>query len=144
MPVKRINPRLIKLHHCYSVEEASARLGVHKNTVRGWQRDGLEAIDQSRPVLFPGKALRAYLIGKRMAAKRPCPPGMLYCFKCRTHRPPALDMLDYIPRNGTSGNLSALCATCGTVMNVAARLATLPLKMPGMAVQIREGKCRIA
>ena len=59
MPAKRINPRLIKLHRSYTVEDVSARLGIHKNTVRGWQRKGLEPIDKTRPVMFTGKTLRA-------------------------------------------------------------------------------------
>jgi Helix-turn-helix domain len=78
MSAKRINPRLIKLRRSYTVEEVSLRLGVHKNTVRSWQRRGLEPIDKVRPVLFTGKTLRAYLEGKRKAAKRPCPPGTCY------------------------------------------------------------------
>lgn len=140
MPAKRINPRLIKLHRTYSVEEASQRLGVHKNTVRGWQHKGLEPIDKSRPVLFMGSALRAYLETKRQKAKRPCPPGTLYCFKCRAPRPPALGTVDYTPRNASSGNLSALCGGCDTIMNRSATWASLAAKMPGIEVQITAGR----
>jgi Helix-turn-helix domain len=137
LPAKRNNPRLIKLHLSYTVEDVSARLGVHKNTVRSWQRKGLEPIDKFRPVMFTGKTLRAYLEGKRKAAKRPCPPGTFYCFKCRTAQSPALGMVDYIPRNALSGNLSALCGACGTVMNRRAAFASLALKKPGIDVQIK-------
>lgn len=144
MPAKRINPRLIKLHRAYSVEEASERLGVHKNTVRSWQRKGLEPIDKNRPVLFNGQTLRTYLEGKRKAAKRPCPPGTFYCFKCRAPMPPALGMVDYIPRNGLSGNLSALCGACGTVMNRRAALAMIAAKMPGIDVQIAGEPSRLS
>lgn len=144
MPAKRINARLIKLHRAYSVEEASARLGVHKNTLRGWQRNGLEPIDKARPVMFTGKTLRAYLEGKRKAAKRPCPPGTFYCFKCRAPKPPALGMVDYIPRNALSGNLSALCGACGTVMNRRAAIASLSAKMPGIVVQIAGAPSRLS
>ncbi len=140
MPARRIIPRLIKLLRTYSVEEASDRLGVHKNTVRGWQRKGLEPIDTSRPVLFLGSALRAYLETKRQKAKRPCPPGTLYCFKCRGPRPPALGMVDYTPRNASSGNLSALCGTCDSIMNRSATRTSLATKMPGIEVQIAGGK----
>lgn len=137
MPAKRINPRLIKLHRSYTVEDISARLGVHKNTVRGWQRNGLEPIDKARPVMFTGKTVRAYLEGKRKAAKRPCPPGTFYCLKCRIPQSPALGMVDYTPRNALSGNLSALCGACGTMMNRRAAFATFALKMPGIDVQIK-------
>ena len=137
MPAKRINPRLIKLHRSYTVEDISARLGVHKNTVRGWQRKGLEPIDKARPVMFTGKTVRAYLEGKRKAAKRPCPPGTFYCLKCRNPQSPALGMVDYTPRNALSGNLSALCGACGTMMNRRAAFATFAQKMPGIDVQIK-------
>lgn len=139
MRARRVNPRLIKLHRTYSVEEASEQLGVHKNTVRGWQRNGLEALDRSRPVLFLGSALREFLETKRQKAKRPCPPGMLYCFKCRAPRPPALGMVDYTPRTASSGNLSALCGTCDTIMHRSATWALLAAKMPGITVQIAGG-----
>jgi hypothetical protein len=54
MKAKRANPRHIKLHRSYSVEEIARTLGVHKNSVRGWRKDGLEPIDASRPLLFQG------------------------------------------------------------------------------------------
>ncbi|MFO1241198.1 MAG: helix-turn-helix domain-containing protein [Sphingomonadaceae bacterium] len=136
MAAKRINPRLIKLHRTYSVEEASERLGVHKNTVRNWQCKGLEPIDQSRPVLFLGRALREFLETQRKKAKQPCPPGTLYCFKCRAPRPPALGMVDYTPRNATYGNLKAICGECDAIMNRSAARASLATKMPKIAVQI--------
>lgn len=60
MPARRINPRLIKLHRPYSVEEAARALGVHKNSVRGWIKDGLPTVDHSRPLLILGQELRAY------------------------------------------------------------------------------------
>jgi hypothetical protein len=109
------------------------------NTVRGWQRNGLEAIDKSRPVLFLGSALRAYLEMKRQKAKRPCLPGTLYCFKCRASRRPALGMVDYTPRNASSGNLSAFCGECGTTMHQSAAWSSLAAKMPGIVVQIAGG-----
>ena len=55
MTRQRANPRAIKLHRTYSVEEAAQVLGVHKNSVRGWRSQGLEPIDDSRPVLFQGQ-----------------------------------------------------------------------------------------
>jgi hypothetical protein len=144
MSAKRINPRLIKLRRSYTVEEVSLRLGVHKNTVRSWQRRGLEPIDKVSPVLFTGKTLRAYLEGKRKAAKRPCPPGTCYCFKCRTHRAPALGMVYYRPFNNRSGNLCARCTICSTLMNRRAAFATLAQIMPGIEVQIKEGQSRFS
>lgn len=143
MPARRINPRLIKLHRPYSVEEASRALSAHKNTVRSWIKDGLPTVDRSRPVLILGHELRAYLEGKRKSAKRPCPPGTLYCLKCRLPRAPALSMVEATRQNATTANLSALCDDCGTMMYRRTRLDAIGAIMPNLDVQVREGRPRI-
>ena len=143
MPARRINPRHIKLHRPYSVEEAALALGAHKNSVRGWIKKGLPVVDRSRPVLILGHELRAYLEGRRKAAKRPCPPGTLYCLKCRQPRAPAMGMVEATRQNATTGNLSAICEACGTMMHRRTRLATIGAIMPNLDVQIREVDPRI-
>src|SRR5918997_1699111 len=117
----RINPLLVKLHRSYTVEETSRLLNVHRNTVRAWLKSGLPVIDTSRPALIQGKVLRAFLESRRVRAKCPCPPGTLYCLKCRAPRLPALGMVDFIPREAGAGNLQALCEPCGTGMHRRAR-----------------------
>lgn len=143
MLARRINPRLIKLHRPYSVEDAARTLGVHKNSVRGWINDGLPTVDRSRPMLILGHELRTYLENKRKSAKRPCPPGTLYCFKCRQPRAPAMEMVEATYQNATTGNLSALCEGCGTMMHRRARLDAIGKIMPNLDVQIREAQPRI-
>lgn len=143
MAAKRINPRLIKLHRSYSVEESALALGAHKNTVRGWIKSGLPVVDKSRPVLMLGQDLRHFLEAKRKAAKRPCPPGMFYCFKCRQPMPPALGLVEYTSFNATTGNLIALCDSCGTVMHRRTRFDTIVAIMPNLDVQIREAQPRL-
>ena len=54
MPVCRANPCRVKLHRSYTVPELAACLAVHKNTIRNWQREGLEPVNRSRPILFDG------------------------------------------------------------------------------------------
>lgn len=144
MATRRVNPRLIKLHRTYSVDEAARTLGVHKNSVRGWIKSGLPVIDKARPVLMLGRELRQFLDRQRKARKRPTPPGHFYCFKCHAHSKPALGMVEYTPFNRTTGNLQALCDTCDTVMNRRARQDSLALIMPGLAVQIRQAPSRIS
>ena len=61
MPVRRVNPNRVKLHHSYSVDELARCLDVHKNTVRHWQASGLDPIDKGRPVLFQGAVVREFL-----------------------------------------------------------------------------------
>lgn len=143
MPSKRANPRLIKLHRPYSVDEAARALGAHKNTVRSWIKDGLEITDSKRPTLILGHDLRRYLENKRKAAKRPCAPGEFYCFKCRQPMKPALDMVEYRPRNSVAGNLKALCDRCGAMMHRAAQWTAIPAIMPNIDVQITEAGRRI-
>jgi hypothetical protein len=144
MATRRANPQRVKQNRSYSVRELVTCLGVHKNTVRHWQRNGLEPIDACRPVLFQGAIVRAFLVKRNASRKCPCPPGHLYCFSCREPRSPALGMLDYIATTPVSGNLSALCKACGGTMHRRIRRADLAAKMPGFAVQFRQGPLRLS
>ena len=140
MTGRRANPRLIKIHRSYSVEEAALKLGVHKNSIRGWIKSGLPTLDNFRPTLILGGEMKAWLAKKRKAAKCPCLPGTFYCFKCRTPKPPALGMVEYQSMNDTSGNLKALCTDCGTMMHRRARKEAIEAIMPNLAIQISEAK----
>lgn len=141
--MKRINPRLAKLHRSYSVVELADVLGVHKHTVRGWLRDGLPPIDGAKPLLFLGSEFQAWWGKRRRAAKRPCQPGQLYCFKCRQPKAPALGMVEYAATNAATGNLKAMCETCGTMMHRRTRLVDIANRMPGMDVQRTPAPSRI-
>src|SRR5687768_7215949 len=127
--MKRLNPRLAKLHRSYSVVELGDLLGVHKHTVRGWIGDGLPTVDGTRPVLIHGDEFQTWWSSKRTTAKRPCQPGQLYCFRCREPKAPALGMVEYTASTTSTGNLKALCETCGTMMHRRARLADIAAKM---------------
>jgi hypothetical protein len=134
MAARRVNPRVVKLHRSYSVPELAACLGVHKNTIRHWQTGGLVALE-GRPTVFAGETVRAFLMKRNSGRKRPCPPGTLYCFRCREARAPAGRMIDYVPIDAVSGNVRAICATCETIMHRRARKALLAAIMPGCDVQ---------
>jgi excisionase family DNA binding protein len=122
---RRPNPRLIKIHRSYSIDEAARLLRAHKNTVRTWIKQGLPIIDRRRPTLIHGADLSAFLKNRRNRAKQPCPPGYMYCFKCRSPQKPAARMADYLPITPTSGNLRGLCPHCGTLMHRRASFAKL-------------------
>jgi hypothetical protein len=110
------NHRLVKIHRSYTVEEAAARLQVHRNTVREWIRRGLPTCDDKRPSLILGRELVAYLQARRTRNRRTCGPGEIYCVRCRAPRKPAGDMADYLSRTGTVGDLVGICNTCDAVM----------------------------
>lgn len=143
MPLHRTNPRRVKLHRIYSTAELAACCGVHKNTVRHWQAIGLEPVSKGRPTLFDGATVRAFLAKRNASRKRPCPPGTLYCFKCRQPCAPAMGMVEATRQNATTGNLSAICEVCGTMMHRRTRLAAIGEIMPNLDVQIREAGPRI-
>ena len=131
---------MLKMHRSYSVEEAALKLGVHKNSIRGWIKAGLPILDNSRPIIILGGELKAWLDKKRKAAKRPCPPGTFYCFKCRTPKAPALGMVEYKLMNKSTGNVIALCTDCRTMMHRRARQEAIVAIMPNLAIQITEAK----
>jgi len=114
---RRLNPRLVKIHRCYTVEEAARLLRVHKNTVRAWIKVGLPTIDARRPTLIAGSELRRFLEAKLKRGKQPCAPGELYCVRCRAPKAPAGAMADYIIVSNTSGNLRGLCPDCGNLIH---------------------------
>ena len=143
MPANRANHHRVKLHRIYSARELANCCGVHKNTVRNWQADGLEPVSKGRPTLFQGATIRAFLDKRNASRKRPCPPGTLYCFKCRHPRAPAMGMVEAVRQNATTCNLRAICEACGTMMHRNTRLTQIAAIMPNLDVQIREANSRI-
>lgn len=117
MSKRHPNPRLVKIHRSYTVEETAAVCGVHRNTVRQWIKTGLKTLDTQRPVLMQGGVLRSFLEGRRTLNKRPCLPGQMYCLRCRAPQYPAGDMADFESLTGTQGNLVGICPACNLLMN---------------------------
>lgn len=114
---RRPNHRLVKIHRNYTVEEMASLLGTHRNTVRRWIATGLPVIDQRRPILVHGLDLQLYLAKRRTMNRQTCPPGTIYCVKCRSPQPPAGDMAEYIPISSTSGNLRGICPNCYSLIH---------------------------
>jgi hypothetical protein len=143
MAPRRVNPCLVKINRSYTARELADTLGVHKNTVRQWQREGLQPLDGGRPALFHGSRARNFLTLRNARRKCPCPAGTFYCFRCREPTLPAGGTVEYFAHTATSGNLRGLCEACGTAMHRRTRRAEIPNVMPGIAVAIREGNERL-
>lgn len=116
MGKRRPNPRLVKIHRNYTVEEIANRFGVHKNTVRQWIKQSLPTSDNQRPMLVLGRDLAAFLHNKRRKNKRTCKPGEIYCVRCREPRIPAGGMADYQAVTETQGNLVGICPCCEIII----------------------------
>lgn len=142
----RLNPRLVKLNRTHTIEEISRLYGLNRESVRRWVRSGeLVPIDEGRPILIAGATLREFLTTRRAAKKQPTPPGRLYCFGCRAPQTPALGMADFQPAQAQgTGNLRAICAVCGSIMNRRAQWAAVPSILPDVEVRVVGRERRIA
>jgi helix-turn-helix protein len=119
------NHRLVKSHRTYTVEEIARLFAIHKNTVRGWLKAGLRAIDDKRPILILGRDLAAFLKARRAGKKQHCGLGQMYCVRCRAPKFPAADMAEYLPVTEKLGNLTAICPDCNSIMHRCVSMAKL-------------------
>jgi hypothetical protein len=110
------NPRRVKIHRNYSVDDVSRLFGTHKNTVRNWLRQGLETIDDQRPILILGAELARFLTRRRLSAKQKCGPGRIYCLPCREPKIPAGNIADCIQTSPVAGSLCGICPDCGRLI----------------------------
>jgi len=141
--MKRLNPRRVKLHRNYTVDEAAMLFRVHKNTVRGWLKCGLQPIDDRRPTLVLGQRLSSFLHARRKHARQRCRPGQFYCLRCRAPKNPAARQADYLPVTSISGNLRGICSDCGTPMYRRVSLQKLAVVSGDLQVTLPEAQQRI-
>jgi hypothetical protein len=140
---RRVNPNLVKLNRTYDASQLAACCGVHKNTVLNWRTSGLEPIDNRKPIVFHGSAVRDFLKKRNAKRKQPCGPGRFYCFRCREPRAPSSRLVEYVPLTTKSGNLKASCAACETVMHRRVRRSDVAATMPDLDVQFTERSLRL-
>lgn len=116
MAAHRPDRRRVKIHRNYTVDQVASLLDIAKGTVRRWLKNGLPSVDSQRPTLVRGYDLRDFLSAKAKP-KHPCPPGYCYCVKCKAAKVPAGAMAEFVVLTPTTGNLRAICPTCGTWMH---------------------------
>lgn len=125
------------------MDEAARALGVAKGTVARWLKSGnLPALTDQRPYLILGKDLADFL-KRRKATKQECRLQECYCFTCRTPREAALGMADLVVTSAKTGNLSALCGTCGGMMHKRVSLPRTPELRALLDLTIRQASPRI-
>jgi hypothetical protein len=137
------NPRRLKIHRSYTVEQLVAALKVHKNTIRRWAKDGLRPIDDRRPTMFRGIDAADFVRNRRQAAKRPCRPGEIYCLKCRAPRIPAGLVADLNIKSTAIGWLEAICPTCGRMLYRRVNPARIDAVRGNLEITVRQAKERI-
>jgi hypothetical protein len=137
----RADPRRIKIHRSYTVEQLAQLLDCHKNSVRSWLKQGLEPLDDGkRPLLIQGREARRFLETKRQSKKRRCRPHELYCLHCRDARLPAARQAEYWRAPGQAGLLTAECAECGTQMFKRVSERSLPKLQELLDLKVQEAE----
>lgn len=139
MATLRVNGRLAKIHRTYTVEELARLFGTHRNTIRNWMVAGLEPIDNRKPLLFKGDAVRTFLEGRAKVRKTKTPPGMIYCVACRRPQEPDGAMVDCVPLRGAVADLQGLCPTCGALMHRKVNLGRLNAATGKLEVRMAGG-----
>jgi hypothetical protein len=114
---KTFNLQRIKRQVCYSVQEITELLHVHKRTVLTWHEEGLQTIDDKIPYCFHGEVLREFLRKRQDQRKSTCQSDEFYCFKCHAPSKAWERLVDVVGVNHNRVNLVGLCETCGTVIN---------------------------
>lgn len=130
-PLKRpkrrhYNLQKIKSAHCYDIAEIAALFGIHRNTVRHWLKESLSPIDDSRPILIHGAALKSFLQQKQSAKRQVCALDEFFCFRCRVPRKPWDGLVDFAPRTAKIAYATAICGHCETKLHRAVRCSDVP------------------
>lgn len=116
MGYRHPNPKLVKIHRSYSVEDVSRLFKVHKNTVRNWLKQGLKPIDDQRPTLIRGPELVRFVTERRARSKQKCGAGQIFCLPCRAPKLPAGKFADLVPISNATGSLCGICPDCSRLI----------------------------
>lgn len=110
--IRRGRAKRIKRHRSYEVTEAAETLGVTPQTVRLWTKQGLPIIDDQRPHLILGEAIKDFLQARETTRRRSLALGEFYCLRCKAPTSSALGRADFVSYTATTGRLETFCALC--------------------------------
>ena len=134
----------IKSHLVYTAWEVADALGCHRQTVIRWIRHkGLAADTSSKPWLIEGHVLKAFLGQRQRKARCKLALHHCYCLSCRGPREPDGKIADYVQETVSSGRLTALCPTCGAVMNKIIRRLDLEAIQAKLEVTLQQVSPRL-
>lgn len=117
----------IKQDYSYFVPEICALLGTHKNTVHQWLQKGLTKVDDTKPYLIHGSALKEFLATQQSSRKSSCKPDEFYCCRCRQPRRVWGGIVDVTIRNSKVIRLSGLCEQCDCPVNGNRSVKNIPI-----------------
>ena len=109
--------RRIKRDMTYSPQEIKEVLGVHKNTVHHWLKDGLPKLDDHKPYLIHGRNLYEFLKQRKQKKHKKCQPNEMYCFKCQKPQQIWENVVDLVRYNDKQLMIKGLCAVCLSNIN---------------------------
>ncbi len=137
--MRKHNPRLVKIHRNYTVEEIAILFGIHKNTVHQWIKRGLPVMDNKRPKLIHGEELLGFIKECRTKNKKSCKPGEIYCVKCREPRSPLNLEVCYRPITEKLGDLVGICPCCEIAIYRRASMAKLQCIRGELSIMMPKG-----
>lgn len=140
---RRYNPRLAKRHRCYRADEIVELFDVSMSTVRRWHALGLEPIEQSKPYLYSGEVLQAF-VRAHNPRRIPLMPGEIYCVACKKPVPPQGNAVELVDRSQTSGDLVGHCPACRRLIFRRVRLAELAFRAGGLTVRHEDGQAPVS
>ena len=106
------NLRRIRNNFPYSLDEISETLGINKQTIYIWIKQGLKTIQGSYPTLIHGSDLINYLSKKQSKRKQKCKDDEMLCFKCKIPRKTKKEAVKIIIQKSTCINLTGECEIC--------------------------------
>ena len=122
--------RRIRPTQSYSVAELAKAIGRDPATVRRWYREGMPALDDQKPPIFDGAAVKGWLEKRWAQRKKRCDPNEAHCLRCRDARHFADGSKSITKSTAKVLVITGKCVLCGTSMNKFASAAAVAFFEP--------------